>query len=259
VAAVADVTRSSFDADGVVCLRGLVSADVVEDLRRVCSQARSSGGGETGFWNVSNLWRADPVVREILSDERVAGTLACLLGSRSLWLFEETMLVKEAGSTDPTPWHQDLTHYPLAGSTIATMWISLDAVAPNGGRVVYVRGSHRWGRNFSSVAFSTGEVYDAPGLEPVPEDIREGRSPLLTSFATAPGDCVVHHGLTLHGAPGNESDSTRRALAISVFGDDVRYHPPVLPVEHASEAALREGRPLGEIFPRLWPEPRWPD
>jgi Phytanoyl-CoA dioxygenase (PhyH) len=256
--AFAQSSVAGFRADGVVLAPGLLNAELVAELRGVCARVRPPSSRDASFWTVSNLWPADGIVREVLADEHVAGTLAVLLGSQMLWLFEETMLVKEAGSTEPTPWHQDLCHYPLAGSMVATMWISLDAVAPDGGRVVYVPGSHRWGRRFSSVGFSTGEAYQAPGVEPVPTDVREGRSPLCTSFATAPGDCIVHHGLMLHSAPGNRSRSPRRALALSVFGDDVTYRPAALPVEHDAELALQAGRPLHDVFPRLWPDVRWP-
>ena len=41
-----------------------------------------------------------------------------------------------------------------------------------------------------------------------------------------PGDCTVHHGLTVHGAPGNASTSRkRRAYVMRWAGDDATYHP----------------------------------
>ena len=252
---VAPPAVDAFRADGVVLLDGLLDADVVTRLRRICARARPVG---EGFWSESNVWRRDPSLREVLADARVGGTLAALLGSTQVWLFEETLLVKEAGSSTPTPWHQDLVHYPLSGSMVATLWVSLDAVAPDGGRVTYVRGSHRWGRRFASVGFTSGETITAPGVDPVPQDVLDGGSRAVVSFPTRPGDCIVHHGLTLHGAPGNASRSARRALAVSVFGDDVTYAPAALPISHPAEPELRAGHTLGELFPRLWPEATWP-
>jgi ectoine hydroxylase-related dioxygenase (phytanoyl-CoA dioxygenase family) len=39
-----------------------------------------------------------------------------------------------------------------------------------------------------------------------------------------PGDLTVHHGLTLHGAEGNASNSQRRrAMSVRYCGDDARY------------------------------------
>jgi len=42
----------------------------------------------------------------------------------------------------------------------------------------------------------------------------------------APGDCTIHHGLTVHGAPGNSSSRARRRAYITRWaGEDVTYNP----------------------------------
>jgi ectoine hydroxylase-related dioxygenase (phytanoyl-CoA dioxygenase family) len=41
-----------------------------------------------------------------------------------------------------------------------------------------------------------------------------------------PGDCTIHHGLTVHGAPGNSSSRVRRRAYITRWaGEDVTYNP----------------------------------
>jgi ectoine hydroxylase-related dioxygenase (phytanoyl-CoA dioxygenase family) len=46
----------------------------------------------------------------------------------------------------------------------------------------------------------------------------------LLNWDMEPGDCLVHHGLTVHGAGGNTSlDIRRRALATRWAGDDATY------------------------------------
>ena len=57
----------------------------------------------------------------------------------------------------------------------------------------------------------------------VPENLIEnGKWPIL-SWPCEPGDCVVFHGKTLHGAHGNESKNLwRRVLSTRWIGQDAR-------------------------------------
>ena len=69
------------------------------------------------------------------------------------------------------------------------------------------------------------------------------------------GDCIVFHGLTLHGAPGNLTQRPRRAISLVVVGDDAVY------VERDGETqpsyqgnGLKPGDPIdNDYFPRLNP------
>lgn len=48
----------------------------------------------------------------------------------------------------------------------------------------------------------------------------------LLTWDMDPGDCLVHHSLAVHGAPGISSQSgRRRAYATRWFGEDVRFDP----------------------------------
>ena len=72
---------------------------------------------------------------------------------------------------------------------------------------------------------------------------RRSRQGDVVSFETGPGDVVVHHARTIHGAAGNAS-ATRRRRAISVryCGDDARFHRrPGAPLKPWQESAC-EGR-----------------
>jgi hypothetical protein len=44
----------------------------------------------------------------------------------------------------------------------------------------------------------------------------------VLTFATGPGDVVVHHARTLHAAGGNRSTTRRRAISVRYCGDDAR-------------------------------------
>ena len=75
-----------------------------------------------------------------------------------------------------------------------------------------------------------------------------------------PGDCLVHHPLTVHGAGPNASLEQRRvALSIRYFGGDAKWAAPptafrVPGTENAAAAGLVPGEfPASEhIFPVIW-------
>ena len=80
------------------------------------------------------------------------------------------------------------------------------------------------------------------GYETVPDiDAARGDYRLL-SWDMEPGDCIAFHFLTVHGAPGNASRTTRRrAIAARFTGDDARY-------------AKRDG-PMAPPFPEVTLKP----
>jgi ectoine hydroxylase-related dioxygenase (phytanoyl-CoA dioxygenase family) len=134
------------------------------------------------------------------------------------------VLVKEPGTAEETAIHQDLGYFHLEGDRICTTWVPLDAVTAETGAVAYLRGSHATGDVYRPNWFVTAEPL--PGSEglPVPE-LRPGDDhPDLVRFDTLPGDVVVHHAATLHGAGANRSSTARRrAVSVRYCGDGVRH------------------------------------
>ncbi|HXM58136.1 MAG TPA: phytanoyl-CoA dioxygenase family protein [Candidatus Dormibacteraeota bacterium] len=251
-----EASVEGFRRDGAVLLPALLDAEGVERLRAVAARHGETRGAEgapaAGFWSESDLWRRDPDVRRLLVRGPAARAVATLLGTRRLWLYEDTLLVKEPGTARPTPWHQDLPHYPLSGQQVATSWISLDHVVAESGAVRYVRGSHRADVLYAPVEFTSGKIHHGPGLVP-PPDLDYAPSPGLVVFETRPGDCVVHHALTLHGAPGNATERPRRALAASFFGEDVRFTRRDFPWRHPRAEDLVGGSlSIRDAYPLAW-------
>ena len=96
--------------------------------------------------------------------------------------------------------HQDLAYFHVDGEQVCTVWIPLDPVDAANGAVRYVRGSHRDRTSFRPNVFVTTE--SLPGTEGV--DVPDHTDdPALVHFDTAPGDIVVHHARTIHGAFAN--------------------------------------------------------
>ena len=62
--------------------------------------------------------------------------------STATFLYDQ-MLVKEPGSQQRTPWHQDQPYWAVSGFQVCSIWMPLDPV-PREVSLEFVRGSHRW-------------------------------------------------------------------------------------------------------------------
>jgi len=180
-----------------------------------------------------------------------------------LWDF---FLIKEPHSGPKTYWHQDYGFNWMEGWQNISTWIPLDFVTIESGAVEYVRGSHRWG--IRSEAHVPGKSLkdiagQSDGGDELPDIEQNRKSYDIIHFDTEPGDCVMHHWLTIHGAPENKSDRRRRALCHRIAGDDSVYKirrnpfafkPPIDP-------HLMDGQRIPEdhdVFPTVWPvRPRY--
>jgi ectoine hydroxylase-related dioxygenase (phytanoyl-CoA dioxygenase family) len=128
----------------------------------------------------------------------------------------------------------------------------LDKVTAESGAVEYIKGSHRWGKKFKPASFSGNNQY-TENLPDVP-DIEAMRGELeFVQFDLEPGDCTVHHGLIVHGSPGNQSLQNRRRAHISRWaGDDVIFSPREGLQEMPPLPELADGDPIdSELFPRI--------
>ena len=175
-----------------------------------------------------------------------------ILQSNKINVIFDQFLIKDPGTSTPTLWHHDQTYWPVAGSQVATMWIALDPVTNATGAVEYIKGSHKWGKRFKAVSFKDKDMYK----EDLPEvpDIAANRDKYeFIQYEMEAGDCTLHHGLTLHGAPGNSSQTQkRRAYIIRWAGDDVTYDPRPNLQPMLRDPGIKVGDPLDcELFPVL--------
>jgi ectoine hydroxylase-related dioxygenase (phytanoyl-CoA dioxygenase family) len=256
-----------FRRDGVVVLhdvlspewitrmRAAVDAEVdsptVVDLSAMAGEPREAGVPRGQFRAGTDHWVASPEFLAFARDTPVPGIVADLLGSNNVWLYEDSVLVKEPDTPERTVFHQDLAYFHVDGDQVCTVWIPLDPVDERNGAVRYVRGSHRDRTAYRPNLFVTTE--SLPGTEgaDVPD---HSDDPALVHFDTAPGDVVVHHARTIHGAfPNSSTDRARRALSLRYAGDDARFRIKPGAPQKAHHASLVEGEPLSEpACPRVW-------
>jgi ectoine hydroxylase-related dioxygenase (phytanoyl-CoA dioxygenase family) len=225
-----DATVAAFQADGAVVLRGVFAA-WVEPLRAGVEaniaapgvDVRIYEGGRGRFFGDYCNWQRIPEYRDFVFRSPAARVARRLMGSGSVRLFHEHVLVKEPGAEVPTPWHHDQPYYCVDGRQNVSIWMPLDPVARDT-VVEFVAGSHRWGRWFRPERFNRTPLFEDDPLEPIP-DIEAARGDYrILGWDLAPGDAVAFHFLTLHGAPANKSKNRRRrAFSSRWIGDDAVF------------------------------------
>jgi ectoine hydroxylase-related dioxygenase (phytanoyl-CoA dioxygenase family) len=254
---------TAYRRDGAVPIRGLLSESQVAALRRGIDRNRSEpgplaqghGADRTFFEDFSN-WDRIGEYEAVIRGAGLGPIAAELMESRTARLFHDHVLVKEAGSREPSPWHQDQPYYCVDGHQNVSFWIPVDPVSREN-TLEFVAGSHASGTWYMPRTFvsQTALVFDDGDLEEVPDvDADPSRYEIL-GWELEPGDAVAFHMLTLHQAGG--SPSLRRAFSVRLLGDDARYAPrphPTSPPFPGLEAELAPGEEFaGPRFPLLHP------
>lgn len=249
--------------DGVVLVRGLL-ADHVETLRAGIDRNMADPGPyaaenlrrhEQGrFFDDYCNWQRIPEFRAVIENSPAAEVAANLMQSRSAQLFHDHVLVKEPGTSKPTPWHQDGPYYFVEGRQTVSFWSPLDPVSEATLRCV--AGSHLWSKPVLPTRWlaETDFYPDNDAYMAVPDPDAEAMP--IREFDLQPGDAVAFHFGVLHGARGNETSRRRRAFSLRFVGDDARYVTRPGPT---SPPFPGHGMQDGEIlrkdwFPVLWPK-----
>ncbi len=227
------VTQDQIDTyqrDGVVLIRGLF-ADHVDEIRAgIDTNMREPGeyaaenlkAGEQGrFFDDYCNWTRIPEFENAIRRSPAGEVAADLMGSRSVQVFHDHVLVKEPGTSRPTPWHQDAPYYFVDGMQNVSFWSPMDPVRQASLRCV--AGSHKWEKPVLPTRWLSQEDFypDKDTYMPVPDPDAEGMA--VTEWEMAPGDAVAFNYGILHGARGNTSPVRRRAFSLRLVGDDARY------------------------------------
>ena len=256
----------AFQCDGAVCLRQVLSAEYLELLRRGidANLARPSLRAKIAslpddpgqFVEDFCSWQENEHYRRFIFESPLAAIAGELMQSRTVRLYHDHMLTKEAGTRQRTPWHQDQPYYNIEGRQNASFWIPVDPVS-RAATLELVAGTHLgpWlmPRSFMDAQarwFPEGHLADLPDI-----DAARGRHRIL-AWPIEPGDVVCFHMLTLHAAAGVESDRRRRVFSVRFVGDDIVHAPrawQTSPDFPGLAETLPAGAPLVHpLFPLLW-------
>jgi ectoine hydroxylase-related dioxygenase (phytanoyl-CoA dioxygenase family) len=254
-----------FWADGAVCVRGAFDRDEVAmaeaaidaNLASLSPRAKRASSDDDGaFVEDFCNWQRIPEMEAFIRQSAAASIAAELMGSRTVRLYHDHVLVKEPRTRQRTPWHQDLPYYNVDGRQNVSMWCPVDPVARES-TLEFVAGSHLgpWymPRTFldgQAKWFPDGSLEELPDIDGHPERFR------VIGWELDPGDAVFFHMLTLHTAAGVDGTRRRRVLSVRFLGDDMVHAPrrwTTSPPFPGLDDELAAGAPLDHpLFPVLW-------
>lgn len=257
----------TYQTQGVLLLRGVfvdwldtLKAAVAENLDNPGPYFADNTAAEEGgrFWDDYCNWQRIAGYRAVIEQSAAGAIAAQVMRSKRAQFFHEHVLVKAPSTSKPTPWHQDAPYYFVDGQQSVSFWIPLDPVSEDN-TLRFVKGSHRWKKPVKPVRWASGGDFyegESDSYQGIPDDDTIEQSGNVVGWAMQPGDAVLFHFSTVHGARGNHSERERRAFSMRWVGDDARYvarpgrtSPPFPGHDMQSGQRLRE-----DWFPTLWPQ-----
>lgn len=254
---------TAYEQDGAVHIPGLF-ADWVEAIAAAIERNMNEPGpyaaeniaeGESGrFFDDYCNWERIPELRDIVENSPAAEAAARIMRSDSAQFFHDHVLVKEPGTSKPTPWHQDSPYYFVEGRQTVSFWIPIDPVDDASLRLI--KGSNRWDKLVLPVRWLNNDDFypDRAAYLPVPDPDREPEKFETLEWIMQPGDAVLFDFGTVHGARANMTERRRRALSLRWVGDDARYverpgrtSPPYPGHDMKAGQRLRQ-----DWFPVIW-------
>lgn len=252
--------------DGVTVVRGLLTAEEVEQAREAVEQVLASPGplaqvasrdDDPGrFVEDFRRWQDVAAIETLARASAAPRVAATLMQSRVVRLYHDHVLVKEGGTAQRTPWHQDQPYYNVDGRGTSA-WIPVDPV-PQAGALELVAGTHA-GPWLMPRTFMSGEARWFPegALAELPDVEADRAAYDIRSYAMEPGDAVFFDFLTVHGAPGFPFAGRRRVLSLRYLSEQARHAPRrwrTSPPFEGLESELASGSELDHpLFPVVWP------
>lgn len=257
--------EGDYERDGAVCVRQAFTPEQVgwardaidESLAELSPRAkRASADHDGAFIEDFCNWSRLPTMERFIRDASGAEIAAELCGSDTIRLYHDHVLVKEPGTKQRTPWHQDQPYYNVDGFKNASMWLPVDPV-DRSATLEFIAGTHvgpwfmpRTFMDDQAKWFPEGSLAEMPDFDADPE-----AWPVL-GWALEPGDAVFFNMLTVHGAGGVSGPNRRRVLSVRFLGDDMVHaprrwttSPPFDGLDAELDAGVEMDHPL---FPLLW-------
>lgn len=258
---------AEYQGNGAVCVRRLFSQDWLDKLARGLEKNFADPGPDNtvytpkgkpgGFYDDYCNWQRIDEYCDFVLHSPAAELAARLMQSSTARIYHEHVLVKEPGTQEVTPWHHDLPYYGVDGEQLCSIWLPLDPV-PQSACPEFIAGSHRSGVLYYPRKFINHRNYadGFEGYQTMPDIDAERDQYQILSWQLEPGDCLVFHMRTVHGAPATTGLKTRRrGFSTRWLGDDARFaiRPwQTSPPYH--EVQLQAGDPMHHpAFPQVWP------
>ncbi len=256
----------AYARDGVVCIRGVFDPDELATAARAIeivlaspspiAQVASGADDPGSFFEDFCRWREIPEIEQLARHSRVPQIAAVLMSTPQVRFYHDHVLVKEGGTRQRTPWHQDQPYYNVDGAGVSA-WIPVDPV-PEAGCLELLASSHR-GPWLMPRTFLAGEAKWFPegSLAELPDIEADRQAFDIRRFELEPGDAVFFDFLTVHGAPGFPYSGRRRVLSLRYLSAAARHAPRAWRTSPPFDG-LEEELPAGAVmdhplFPVVWP------
>jgi len=259
--------EGDFAADGAVCVRqafspshiSLAQEAIDANLADLSSRAKRASADDDGaFIEDFRNWDRIPEMERFVRESPGAEIVASLTGSRTVRLYHDHLLVKEPGTRQRTPWHQDQPYYNVDGTQNASLWFPVDPVERSA-TIEFIAGSHR-GPWFMPRTFLDAEAKWFPdgSLAEMPDFAADPEAWPVLGWELEPGDAVFFNMATVHGAGGVSGPNRRRVLSVRYLGDDMIHAPrPWTTSPPFDDLDLAPGAKMHHpLFPELWHDPR---
>ncbi|AMC34823.1 hypothetical protein VN23_09465 [Janthinobacterium sp. B9-8] len=245
--------RERFQADGAVLVRGLLSPDRVNEIRRVAMDAVAArqppfeleaelgypgapvstaveGGGT--IRRLRNMAARNPVFAAWAGDPQLLTMVSYLLDTPKITLTQvhhNSLMSKQPSFSSDTRWHRDVRYWRFARPELVSAWLALGSETSENGGLGFIAGSHQV--DFPEHAYDEREFLMASHPLAAPWVARAVFPDLQA------GDVVLFDARTFHAASRNRTAHTKYSLVYS-------YHAS----SNQPLAGSRSASQLGLIF-----------
>lgn len=214
-------------------------------------ESKVLGGKYMHFW--------DQDFMDYAKESPAAEIVGRVMQSETVRFYWDQLFVKGAGNDAITYWHTDYAAWPCSGQMLPSFWLALTPIEKGVNSLEFIAGSHKedilqWPRTLNASQLECPP--DRPDFTDY-EKFRDDPEVKFLSFDMSPGDAVLIHPRTYHGAGANPNPTQDRiALTTRWLGDDITWDPrpecvntPGLPLAKMIKGA----RPADEeLFPVMW-------
>lgn len=236
--------------DGFLSPLRALKADAAVSYRARLEDFEARIGGRVTSDKVAGKYRYRlhtllPWAHELATLPGVLDAVESLIGPDIL-IYMTTFFIKEPHTEAITGWHQDATYFGLRPYEHVSAWIALSPATMESGCMRFVPGSHQAGQ-LDHRAHTSAKILNTGGQELAGAFDRDRAvaAPLAT------GECSLHHTLTVHHSPANESSDRRIGFAVSYIPTRCRH----IGESRRAPAMLARGSDAFGHFD-LEPEPR---
>ncbi|KAK2158235.1 hypothetical protein LSH36_174g03057 [Paralvinella palmiformis] len=256
--------KKSFDADGAVVVRKLLSQEEVnkiikslENNESVIGRAWALSDG-TGSSSKLVIWNnpGHDVTGMVARVRKVAKTCEDLMDGE-VYHYHTKLMMKEARTGGQHLWHQDYGYWYKNGCLrpdLITVFIALDRCVKENGCLQVVKGTHRCGRIDHKLIHGQTQA-DPERVEQILKHFK------LRYAELEPGDALFFHSNLLHRSDKNESDMRRWSFLCAYNRADndpvyEHHHAQYTPLHMVPDTAIMECTNLTDLSGKDFMDPK---